>query len=86
MTMTKISLERSAYELLMGRKRPHESVSQELHRILGNPSPDLKGFLEIVSTEDGRAIADAIESIRTPDLDGQRMKASTGRRRHGRHA
>ena len=86
MTTTTISLERSAYELLRSKKRPHESFSEELHRLLGAATPDLKGFLEILSAEDGPIVADAIEAIRLQDIDRERGKARGGKRRRGRRA
>ncbi|MFZ1023485.1 MAG: antitoxin VapB family protein [Thermoplasmata archaeon] len=86
MTTTTISLERSAYELLKARKKPDESFSEELHRLLGSASPDLKGFLDIVSIQDGRTIADAIEAIRAQDFDEELKKANRGRKRYGRRA
>lgn len=79
MPTTKISLERSAYELLQSRKNADESFSEELHRLLGEPSPNLKGFLDIVSAKDGRMIAQAIEAIRSQDLRKERRKAPRGR-------
>jgi predicted CopG family antitoxin len=86
MTTTTISLERSAYELLRSRKKPDESFSEELHRLLGSASPDLKGFLDIVSAEDGQTIANAIDAIRFQDIEQERTKASRGKQRHGRRA
>jgi predicted CopG family antitoxin len=69
---TAVRLDRSAYELLLSRKRPDESLSEVLHRLLSSTSPDLKGFLDFVSSEDGKTVADAIESSRKQDLDGER--------------
>lgn len=86
MTTTTISLERSAYELLRSRKKQDESFSQELHRLLGDASPELGGFLDIVSAQDGRAVADAIETIRAQDRREELTKVSRGRVRHGRRA
>jgi predicted CopG family antitoxin len=86
MSTTTISLERTAYELLKARKRPDESFSEELHRLLGNASPDLKGFLDIVSAEDGQTIGDAIEAIRAQDLAAERRKGIRGKPKHGRRA
>ncbi|MCI4351940.1 MAG: antitoxin VapB family protein [Thermoplasmata archaeon] len=86
MTTTTISLERSAYELLRARKKPDESFSEELHRLLGSASPELKGFLDIVPPEDGPAIADAIETIRAQDFNEERMRALRGRPRNGHRA
>lgn len=49
MPTTTISLERSANELLKSRKRADEGVSEEVHRRLGEPSPNLQGSLETIS-------------------------------------
>ena len=68
MPSTTISLERSAYELLRSKKRPKESFSKELIRLLGAPKADLQGFLDVVPTSSGKAIADAIEELRAEDL------------------
>jgi len=68
MPTTTISLERSAYELLKARKRPDESFSEELHRLLGHPEPVLKEFLDIVPADVGGRVADAIEALRAEDL------------------
>jgi predicted CopG family antitoxin len=86
MPTTTISLERSAYDLLKARKKPDESFSQEVHRLLGSASPDLKDFLDIVSVEDGIAIADAIETIRAQDLEAERKRAHRVRKQYGRRA
>ena len=79
MPTTTISLERSAYELLKSRKRADESFSEEVHRLLGEPSPNLQGFLDIISSKDGETIAEAIETIRAEDLRLERKKAHRGR-------
>jgi predicted CopG family antitoxin len=83
MPTTTISLERSAYDLLKARKKPDESFSEELHRLLGSASPDLKGFLDLVSPMDGRVIADSIESIRAQDLEEARKNSSQRGKKHG---
>jgi predicted CopG family antitoxin len=68
MPTTSINLEHSAYELLKARKKADESFSQELHRLLGSTSPELKGFLDIVSANNGWTIADAIDRLRAQGL------------------
>lgn len=84
MGTTTISLERSAYELLKARKLPDESFSEEVVRLLGGSTPSLRGFLEIVSKEDGIPIADAIAAIRAEDLE---LASGAKRvRKHGRRA
>lgn len=80
MPWTTIRLERSAYELLKGQKRPGESFSKEIARLLGEGRPSLRGFLEIVVGKDGTAIADGIEAVRGSDREIELRKyRSSGR-------
>jgi predicted CopG family antitoxin len=83
MPSTTISLERSAYELLKARKKPDESFSEEVHRLLGGTRPQLSGFLDIVPVREGRAIANSIEAIRAEDLELERTQVARGKGRHG---
>jgi predicted CopG family antitoxin len=85
MPSTTISLERSAYELLRARKRPDESFSEEVIRLLGEAGPSLRGFLDIVSEEDGNSVADAIDAVRNEDL-ATNARGSRGRKQNGRRA
>jgi predicted CopG family antitoxin len=85
MPSTTISLERSAYELLKSRKRPDESFSEEVVRLLGEATPSLSGFLEIISEEDGETVAIAIEAVRKEDLETAVRKSRDGRL-HGRRS
>lgn len=86
MPTTTISLERSAYDLLKARKKSDESFSEEVHRLLGSTSPDLKDFLALVSPSDGRVIADSIEALRAQDLEEARKTSSSRGRKHGHRA
>ena len=86
MSTTTISLERSAYELLKSRKRPGESFSEELRRLLAPDEPRLTTFLELVPARDGDIVADAIERFRAEDLDSERRKVSGRGGRRGRRA
>jgi predicted CopG family antitoxin len=85
MPSTTISLERSAYELLRSRKRPDESFSEEVVRLLGDAGPNLSGFLEIVLEEDGEKVANAIEAVRKEELETAGRK-SQDRRHRGRRS
>lgn len=80
MSTTTISLERSAYELLRSRKKPGESFSQELHRLLADARPSVKSFLELLPPEAAQEVADTIDLLRAEDLAIARAKA---RRRGG---
>lgn len=86
MPTTTISLERSAYDLLRSRKRPDESFSQEIHRILGPGAPALKEFLAILSAKDGALMADSVEAARAEDLEIERRRARRGGKGRGRRA
>lgn len=66
-----ISLEDSAYAKLRAAKRPGESFSDVINRILGGREPsllDLRGFLDRKSA--GR-LAEAIARMREEDIESQ---------------
>jgi predicted CopG family antitoxin len=84
MTTTTISLERSAYELLKSRKKPEESFSEELHRLLGGSGPRLTEFLAILSADDGQEVAAAVEQLRAEDRALERRHATRGGSNRGR--
>lgn len=86
MPTTTISLERSAYELLRSQKKPGESFSEELHRLLADSRPSVKSFLDLLSTEAATEVADAIEAIRAEDLSVERSRTRTPGGRRGRRA
>ena len=86
MSTTTISLDRSAYDLLRARKRPEESFSEEIHRLLGSNAPELKGFLTLLSATDATAVADSIEAARAEDLDYERSRARRPKVKRGRRA
>ncbi len=86
MTSPIIDLELPAYELLLRRREHGESFSEEIQRLFGGKAPILKGFLDIVSAVDGQAMADAVETIRTIELNEKQWKASRDRQRHRHHA
>lgn len=72
MPTTTISLERSAYELLKSRKKPGESFSEELHRLLTDSRPTVKSFLDLLTAASAAEVADAVETIRDEDLSMER--------------
>ncbi len=79
MPLISISLERSAYELLRSRKRPGESFSEEVIRLLSEAGPRLSGFLEIIPERDGESVARAIEAVRKEDLETAKRKSRGGK-------
>jgi len=74
MPTTTITLERSVYERLRAQRRPRESLSQTILRILDSERPSLRGLLEIFSQADADAIGKAVEDLRAEGIpvDGVR--------------
>ena len=86
MGTTTIRVDRSAYDLLRSRKRPEESFSEEIHRILGSSAPELKESLTILSARDAKAVADSIEAARVEDLEYERSRVRGPKVKRGRPA
>lgn len=86
MSRATIRLDRFAYDLLRSRRRPGESFSEEIHRLLGAPSPELKEFLTLLTPRDAAEVADAVGAARTEDLEFERHRANPRHRRNGRRA
>ncbi len=74
-----ISLEDSAYEKLRGAKRPGESFSDVVRRILGGREPSFSDFRGLVDRRGAKALADAVAKMREEDVRVQRGRQS-GRR------
>lgn len=70
-----IRLERSAYDLLRSRRRPGESFSAEIHRLLGNDAPALREFLTFLPDKSAATIADAVEAAREEDRRYEERRA-----------
>jgi len=63
-----ISLENSAYSKLRAQKRPGESFSDVVHRILKKEKPsllELKGFM---SKRDAKRLGETIDRMRAEDI------------------
>lgn len=74
-----ISLEDSAYERLRAAKRPGESFSEVIRRILGGREPSFSDFRGLIDRRSARQLADAVARMREEDLQAQRSR--TGGRR-----
>ncbi|TLZ66618.1 MAG: hypothetical protein E6K16_01875 [Methanobacteriota archaeon] len=74
-----ISLEDSAYEKLRGAKRPGESFSDVVRRILGGREPSFSDFRGIVDRRGVKALAEAVAKMREEDIRVQKGRQS-GRR------
>lgn len=84
MATTTISLDRSAYDLLRSRKRPDESFSDEIHRLLGGEAPSLRDFLAILPEKEAALVASSMEAARAEDLRFERERPSRRGEKHGR--
>lgn len=74
-----ISLEDSAYAKLKAAKRPHESFSDVIHRILGNRQPAFSDFRGLLDRRAAEQLAAAVARMREEDLRAQQGRPS-GRR------
>ncbi len=74
-----ISLEDAAYAKLKAAKRPGESFSDVVHRLLGGTEPSFsifRGFLDKEAAED---LATVIARLREEDIEIQRRRLASGR-------
>lgn len=69
-----ISLEDSAYEKLRGAKRPGESFSDVVRRILGGREPSFSDFRGVVDRRGAKALADAVARMKEEDIRAQRTR------------
>lgn len=86
MGTTTISLERSAYDLLRARKKPDESFSEEIHRLLGPNQAKLSDFLSILTAAEASEVADRVEAARLEDLEYEKRRFANRGARHGRRS
>jgi len=74
-----ISLEDSAYERLLAAKRPGESFSDVVHRVLGGHDPSFLDFQGLVDRKSADRLAEAIAQMRREDIREQRKRSSRRR-------
>lgn len=67
-----ISLEDSAYAKLRAAKRPGESFSDVVHRIVGDSGPSFSEFRGLLDRRAADRLASAVARMREEDLDAQR--------------
>lgn len=66
-----ISLEDSAYDKLRAAKRPGESFSDAVHRLLGAREPSFSHFKGLLDPKSAEDLARAIERMRREDIEAQ---------------
>ncbi len=74
-----ISLEDSAYSKLKAAKRPGESFSGVIHRILGARAPSLLEFTRLFDRKAAQEVAQAVARMREEDIAVQRRRLAEGR-------
>ncbi len=74
-----ISLEDSAYSKLKASKRPGESFSDVIHRIVRSPEPSLLEFTELLDKKASEELARVIARMREEDIALQRRRMAQGR-------
>ena len=74
-----ISLEDSAYTQLKAAKRPGESFSDVIHRVIGSREPSLLEFTKLLDKKASEDLARVIARMRDEDIAIQRRKLAEGR-------
>jgi len=74
-----ISLEDSAYSKLKAAKRPGESFSDIVHRILGSREPSLLEFTKLLDRKASEELVRTIARMREEDVALQRRKMTQAR-------
>ncbi len=69
-----ISLEDSAYERLRAAKRPGESFSDVIRRVLAGREPSFSDFGGLLDRREAKALAEAVAKMREQDVQTQRAK------------
>jgi predicted CopG family antitoxin len=67
-----VSLETSAYERLRAAKRPGESFSDAINRILEGSKPSFRVLAGILTVEDAKKIRKAIAAMRQREAPAER--------------
>ena len=74
-----ISLEDSAYAKLRAAKRPGESFSDVIHRVVGSHEPSLLEFTKLLDRKASEELGRAIARLRDEDMTLQRRRLAEGR-------
>lgn len=74
-----ISLEDSAYAKLKAAKRPRESFSDVVHRLLGDRQPSFSDFRGLLDRKSAEQLAAAVARMRAEDLGAQQARQAPRR-------
>ena len=81
-----VSLEASAYDRLKSAKRPGESFSETVNRILAPTRPTFRSIAGILAPADGLKVRKAIYQMRRLEEKAERARLTKiGGPRRGRH-
>jgi predicted CopG family antitoxin len=82
-----VSLETSAYERLRAAKRPGESFSETINRILKASNPSFRVLAGILTADDAGKIRKAVAAMREKEAPAERVRrARLGGSSGGRNA
>ncbi len=74
-----ISLDDSAYAKLKAAKRPGESFSDVVHRLLGDREPSFSFFRGFLDKKAAEELAEVVARMREEDIEVQRRQLASGR-------
>ena len=74
-----ISLEDSAYEKLRAAKRPGESFSDVIRRVLSGREPSFSDFRGLVDRRGARRLGEAVARMREEDIRVQKSRRAVDR-------
>lgn len=80
-----VSLEAKAYERLRAAKRPGESFSKTVHRLLDRGRPSFRVLAGGLSPAAADAILDSVRKLREADVAAERAALDRWRVDRGRH-
>jgi len=81
MPSRKISLEYSAYAKLRDAKRPGESFTDVVNRLLRAELPSLSVFAGLLKKKKGEELAKVVQRMRDEDLEAERKRLKASKRR-----
>jgi predicted CopG family antitoxin len=81
-----VSLEDSAYERLKAAKRPGESFSVTITRILEGSRPTYRSLAGFLSRSEGQELHRAVKRMRAAEAPAELERLEQMRRGHGHHS
>ncbi len=79
-TSRTVSLEKSAYERFRLAKRPGESFTDTINRLLADSQPSFGRLAGVLSREDARLVREGIQEMRALELRAERARFGRSRK------